>query len=57
MHLLVASFSLGQVLLIRSLGAFFVLGAAVIVLAGLFICRRAKVKDEEPLVPNDPSHR
>lgn len=32
------------------------IGAAVIVLAGLFIFHRAKVKDVEPLVPNDASH-
>lgn len=31
-------------------------GAAVIVLAGLFIFHRAKVKDEEPVVPNVSSH-
>ncbi len=31
-------------------------GAAIIVVAGLFIFHRAKVKDEEPLVPNDSTH-
>ncbi len=32
------------------------IGAAIIVLSGLFIFHRAKVKDEEPLVPNNSSH-
>lgn len=31
-------------------------GAAIIVLSGLFIFHRAKVKDEQPLVPNNSSH-
>lgn len=32
------------------------IGAAVIVLSGLFIFHRAKVKDQEPVVPNNSSH-
>ncbi len=32
------------------------IGAAIIVLSGLFIFHRAKVKDEEPLVQNNSSH-
>lgn len=31
-------------------------GAAIIVIAGMFIFHRAKVKDEEPVVPNNSSH-
>jgi len=31
-------------------------GAAIIVLSGLFIFHRAKVKDQEPVVPNNSSH-
>jgi drug/metabolite transporter (DMT)-like permease len=31
-------------------------GAAIIVLSGLFIFHRAKVKDEQPIVPNNSSH-
>ncbi|MGI2033717.1 DMT family transporter [Rhizobium panacihumi] len=32
------------------------IGAAIIVLSGLFIFHRAKVKDQEPVVPNNSSH-
>ncbi|MGE7369877.1 DMT family transporter [Neorhizobium sp. NPDC001467] len=32
------------------------IGAAIIVLSGLFIFHRAKVKDEQPLVPNNSGH-
>ncbi|MEB2843983.1 EamA family transporter [Rhizobiales bacterium RZME27] len=32
------------------------IGAAIIVMSGLFIFHRAKVKDQEPVVPNNSSH-